>query len=142
MTIRNFIIIFVLFSISANLFAQSTGKNPLRIEIEPIEINGENIEILSKVDPKYKNGNFEDLRKSIFLQLQYPNEDCIEGVTILTFEINESGEIENIIMKRSISDKINSQLLSLIKKYKFEPGKINGINWAFRISIPFRIKLE
>lgn len=92
--------------------------------------------------PKYINGTNDELHQLIYSQLKYPDEGCIEGTTILTFVINKKGKIESTKIYRSISKKIDHQLEELIRKYEFEPGRIDGKVHKFQLAFPFKIQLN
>ena len=118
----------------------------IMVEEEPSEYEEERyICILpneKEILPKYKYGTNEELHKLIYAQLKYPNQGCIHGTTFLAFTVNKEGKVESPEIKRSISSELDEQLIRIIKKYEFEPGKLDGKIGRYQMVFSFKIRLE
>ncbi len=69
-------------------------------------------------------------------------ENGIEGTTIISFEVNPEGSIENIKVARYLCEPCTEEAIrvtKLLKKWK--PGKKRGQLSRFKYSLPYRIKL-
>lgn len=92
--------------------------------------------------PVWKEGTNQELVKHIFRSIKYPNEDCISGVTILQAKIDTFGHVIDAKILRSVSKKIDAQLLGIISNYCFEPGYFRDKKVESFINIPIRISLD
>ncbi len=92
--------------------------------------------------PKYKYGTNKELMEILYSKIQYPIQECIEGTTILQFTIDTLGQVQDPIIRKSISKKIDAQLLEEICNFEFEPGTLRRKKVKTNMNLPFRIKLE
>lgn len=95
-----------------------------------------------EIQPKWVMGTNEQLIKEISSKIKYPIEQCIEGITVLQFTVDTLGQVINPKIKRSISTKIDEQLLNLIYDYEFEAGILVNRKAKFNMYLPIKIKLE
>ena len=104
----------------------------------------ESIELVTPIEiqPKWTLGTNEQLIMEITSKIEYPVEQCIEGITVLQFTVDTLGQVANPKIRRSISKKIDEQLLNLICDYEFEPGILFDRKSNFNMYLPIRIKLE
>ena len=56
-----------------------------------------------EIQPKWIYGTNNQLIQDITSKIKYPNEQCIEGITVLQFIVDTSGQVVNPIIKRSVS---------------------------------------
>lgn len=128
---KKYILIILLTVHFANTSAQKVDSNESTELITPVEIQ-----------PKWTLGTNKELIKEITSKIEYPSEQCIEGITVLQFTVDTTGQVSNPEIKRSISKKIDEQLLRLICDYEFEAGLIVDRKVKFNMYLPIRIKLE
>jgi len=124
-------IIFSICLVFNNVNAQQIDSSTSMELVTPIEIQ-----------PKWIMGTNQQLIKDISSKIKYPTEQCIEGTTVLQFTVDTLGQVINPKIKRSISAKIDKQLLSLICNYEFEPGILVNRKAKFNMYLPINIKLE
>ena len=125
-------ILTILLSFSLNCLLSQTVDSTTMIEfVRPIEVL-----------PEWKNGTNKELIEVITSIIKYPNEQCIEGITILQFMVDTLGHVSDPRIVRSISEKIDSQLLNIICNYEFRPGILIDKKVDFVLNLPIKIKLE
>lgn len=95
--------------------------------------------------PQFPGGD-QKLLEFMAKNTKYPplaRENNVQGVTVVTFLITETGAIENIRMLRSLSDDIDAETIRVIKLMPaFEPGEIDGKKTAVQYNLPFRFSLR
>lgn len=124
-------IIFLICLVFTNINAQQIDSTDSMKFVTPIEIQ-----------PKWVMGTNEQLILDLSSKIKYPTEQCIEGITVLQFTVDTLGQVINPKIKRSISAKIDEQLLNLIYDYEFEPGILVNSMAKFNMYLPIKIKLE
>ena len=92
--------------------------------------------------PKFKYGGNQGLLKTIFTKLVYPKEGCSGSTVVISFIVNKKGLVEQPIIEKSICSQIDEQLLQIISKLEFEPGKIDGEITSMELNLPIRICLR
>jgi len=94
--------------------------------------------------PRFKHGSHQELLKKIMAELRpsYPKEGCFGSIVVISFMVNKKGLVEKPIIKRSICPPIDQQLLQIIEKLEFIPGKIDGEIVAMELHFPIRICLR
>lgn len=119
------------------------------VRIDPLSIsNNLSVEdlkyvFINEVLPKWIGGSNQELVRLIQSQLKYPSEDCIVGITVLSFIVDEMGKVQAPVIRRSISKKIDEQLTRIIQIYRFEPGRaFNGTIVPFQMNFPIKIRLD
>lgn len=88
---------------------------------------------------KWTEGTNQELLAKLWKNITYPSEDCLSGMTVLQITIDTMGVIVNSQIKRSISPKIDRQLLDEIKKYSFEPGYFRSKKTESTLYLPFKL---
>jgi TonB family protein len=95
--------------------------------------------------PQFPGGDMA-LHQFIGNNLIYPvkaQESGIQGRVILQFEIDEKGEIHNIVVVRSISKELDEEAIRILKSMpKWIPGKQRGkaVKVKYTLPISFRLK--
>lgn len=92
--------------------------------------------------PKYKYGTDKAFVQKIYKQLKFPNDQCLEGTTVLSYLVNKEGQVEDAKIVRSISDSIDNQLLRLIYDFEFIPGEFNGKAVPMQMNLPIRLEFK
>jgi TonB family protein len=66
----------------------------------------------------------------------------VAGTVVLTTEISKAGLAEKIVVKRSLDPALDASAVASVKKWRFEPGMIEGapVRVAATIEINFKIK--
>lgn len=94
----------------------------------------------SEVMPKFKNGTMKDFVADVYSQLKYPTDICSsQSLTVISFVINEEGNVESPVIRRSIYKSIDEQLLQIICNYEFIPGTMYGKPVPVNYNLPIRI---
>ncbi len=133
----------ILITVTVFLFAYSCGAQENDTIPEPLFDHLPEEEELMFVDPiqimpKYKFGTNAELLNLIQGQLTYSENECLDGITVLNFTISKEGKVEKPRILRSVSEKIDEQLLTLIVKYEFEPAVYWGKVCEVQFYMPFR----
>ena len=68
--------------------------------------------------------------------------DGTEGRVILEFVVNKSGDVENPVVKKGLSEDLNSAAISAISKIKFEPGLQKEEPVKVLMTLPIIFKLD
>ena len=93
---------------------------------------------------KYLGGQealFNVIRKH-FKVPKYAIENGIEGVILIVFQINKTGKIQNIEVRRKVCDPCAEAALKVVKKLKkWKPAKRRGQLVTVEFSLPLRIQL-
>ena len=124
------LIIQLFFSVNY-LSAQNLDSVDTLLFVTPLEIM-----------PKWTEGTNKELIQKITSNIKYPNEQCVEGTTVLQFKVDTLGQVKEPKIMRSISKEIDEQLLKIIWNYKFESGILIDRKAEFSLNLPIRIKLE
>jgi protein TonB len=94
--------------------------------------------------PRYPNGE-KALRDTFAKYIQYPEyekENKIKGTVIVGFIVTEMGAIENLEIKKGVSEGLDAEALRLIRMIpSFIPGKQQGkpVNVAYVLPILFKL---
>lgn len=104
----------------------------------------ENIVFISRLEiqPKWTEGTNQELIQEIISRVKLPKKKGIKGTTFLQFEVDTTGQVINPLIRRSISKKIDKQLLDLICNYTFEPGVLIDKKVNCILYLPIQINLE
>ena len=103
-------------------------------------------EIVTKPDqnPEFPGG-LQGLMQFLGSNLRYPAvaaKERTEGRVLLKFVVNTKGEVENIIVERSVSPELDAEAIRVVSLLpKFNPGKLNGepVNVWFALPITFKL---
>lgn len=95
--------------------------------------------------PKYPGGDTE-LLKYISENLKYPADAAdnnIEGLVVVRFIIDETGDISDVEVLRSVSVDCDNEAIRVVKNMpKWQPGKHDGKDVAVYYTLPIRYKLQ
>ena len=67
--------------------------------------------LVSKTEPEYS----EDARRA-----------RLQGTVLLRIEVNTRGLAQNIAVRKSLGLGLDDRAIDAVKKWKFNPGKVNG----------------
>ena len=67
--------------------------------------------LLSKTEPEYS----EDARKA-----------RVQGTVVLRIEVNTLGQAQNVSVRQSLGMGLDDRAMEAVRKWKFNPGKVNG----------------
>jgi protein TonB len=76
---------------------------------------------------------------------KYPDEmkrAGVSGVVAVTIVIDEQGEVASAVVAKSTNPEFEAPALAAVKKWKFKPGKKDGVPVKVRVTIPLRFDLE
>lgn len=94
--------------------------------------------------PKFEGGNIDKFRQWVQMRVQYPKElqeKGIGGRVVVSFEVNETGEVTNVKTLATPDRRLSEIVESLVKQSpKWEPGRQRGqlVNVAFTMPIVFQ----
>ena len=98
-----------------------------------------------EIMPKYPGG-LNALSQYLGTHIIYPRKarrKGISGKVILKFVVNESGDIENVEVEKSVSKEIDAEALRVLKKMpKWEPGMHDGKKAKVYYRQPINFKFE
>lgn len=95
-----------------------------------------------EIEPIWAKGTYGEHIRELSSKLIYPDEDCIEGITILKFRVDTCGKVIDPKIIRSISYKIDKQLLEIMVNYEFKPSLLLNKKVEFIVTLPIRIRLN
>ena len=75
----------------------------------------------------------------------YPYEmkrDGITGVVTVGFEVDEQGMVQNPAVIKSTDSRFDQAALDAVKKWKFKPGKKDGVPTKMKVAIPLQFTLN
>ena len=91
-------------------------------------------------------GGVEGLMRYLYQNIQYPPmaaQNNIGGRVVLQFVIDETGQVGDVKVVRSVSEEIDAEAVRVIKSLpKFEPGRQNGEPVAVWYTLPVMFKLQ
>ena len=121
------------------------GEGTAVIPQEPAPIDNE---IFDDVDvsqmPEFPGGG-EELMRYLAQNIQYPKravDGNTEGRVLLGFVVNKEGEIDDVIVIRSVGDGCDEEAVRVIHKMpKWKPGKNNGklVNVFYNLPVTFQL---
>lgn len=94
--------------------------------------------------PEFPGGE-EELLRYLAQNIQYPKravDGNTEGRVLLGFVVNKEGEIDDVIVIRSIGDGCDEEAVRVIHKMpKWKPGKNNGrlVNVFYNLPVTFQL---
>lgn len=92
--------------------------------------------------PKWTNGTNAALIEKITASIIIPNEECLEVVTLLRFKVDTLGQVSAPQILRSVSKKIDEQLLNMICNYEFISATFMGEKVDVLFNLPVRISFK
>ena len=91
-------------------------------------------------------GGVEGLMKYLYQNIQYPPmaaQNNIGGRVVLQFVIDETGQVGDVKVVRSVSEEVDAEAVRVIKSLpNFEPGRQNGEPVAVWYTLPVMFKLQ
>ena len=91
-------------------------------------------------------GGVEGLMRYLYQNIQYPPmaaQNNIGGRVVLQFVIDETGQVGDVKVVRSVSEEIDAEAVRVVKSLpKFEPGRQNGEPVAVWYTLPVMFKLQ
>ena len=94
--------------------------------------------------PKFEGGNIDKFRQWVQMRVQYPKElqeKGIGGRVVVSFEVNEAGEVTNVKTLANPDRRLSEIVEKLVKQSpKWEPGRQRNqlVNVAFTMPIVFQ----
>ena len=124
------------------------AKNNLMANISEAQVTKE-IYQNPDVFPAYGDGNdpLGTLMKDLMRVIKYPqkaHKNGIQGKVVISFVVNEKGEMERFQIKESVNPELDKAALEGIKKLpkKWKPGQMDGkpVDCIFYQSVTFRLQ--
>jgi protein TonB len=75
----------------------------------------------------------------------YPYElkrDGVTGVVSVSFEVDEQGNVQDPAVQKSTNSKFDQPALDAIKKWKFKPGRKDGVPVKMKVAIPLQFTVN
>jgi protein TonB len=75
----------------------------------------------------------------------YPYElkrDGITGVVSVSFEVDEHGNVQDATVQKSTNSKFDQPALDAIRKWKFKPGRKDGVPVKMKVAIPLQFTVS
>ena len=75
----------------------------------------------------------------------YPYElkrDGVTGVVSVAFEVDEQGNVQDPTVQKSTNSKFDQAALDAIKKWKFKPGRRDGVPVKMKVAIPLQFTVN
>lgn len=137
------IFVFSLILFSLNLSAQIKPSNH-----EPVYIRTDTIIIFNspEIMPHFPGGDIE-MMTYIRENLKYPDLDqstfAENSTVVVRFVVRETGEIDNIIIRRPLTKSFETEVIRLIKNMpKWIPAKTKDKNIACYYTLPIQIHFQ
>lgn len=92
------------------------------------------------IDPAKRS--FEKWTKEF---VSYPNQSATEmeeGVVLVSFEIDEYGDMKNIIVESQVSESLNEKAIEMIQEMPIEHLYSNGFIEGTRFLLPIKFNLQ
>ncbi len=127
---------------TAAIFDPKTFVEELKIVREDITFH-----TLPEVMPEFPGGE-NALLKNVISNLAYPQkmkQDKKEGTTIMTFIVDELGQLKHPTIIKSITQEFDQAARDCISKMQhiiWQPGMIDGKPVSVLITLPIKFKLE
>ena len=91
-------------------------------------------------------GGMEGLMRYLQQNVQYPPiavQNNVQGRVILQFVIDETGQVGDVEVVRSVSEEVDAEAVRVVKSMpKFEPGRQNGEPVAVWYTLPIAFKMQ
>ncbi|MBQ5394652.1 MAG: energy transducer TonB, partial [Alistipes sp.] len=90
--------------------------------------------------PKFEGGNIDTFRQWVQMRVQYPKElqeQGIGGRVVVSFEVNEAGEVTNVKTLATPDRRLSEIVENLVKQSpKWEPGRQRGQLVCVKYTLP------
>jgi len=128
-------LIFLIFSVSVNLFSQGDTSGKVEGKVYDVVNKKPSLEGFKRNYEKY-------LRKAI----NYPKEAFInrtEGIVYVSFVVTKEGEVKDVFISRS-NDVFNAEAVKVIQKTsgRWKPGMVNKEPVNTRMVLPVKFKMS
>jgi TonB family protein len=121
------------------------GTVDAKNQTEPLTQNDGEIFTVVEVMPEYPGGNAA-LMSFLGENIKYPEnckEDAIEGTVIISFVINEDGQVSDIEPLRSPDERLTHAAIQTVSKMEdWTPGKQDGKNVKVQYKLPIKYALN
>ena len=110
--------------------------------IQPVKVNEK---VLDGVVEEYAHfpGGQTALEAYLKENVKMPDEECVTGRVIVTFNVGEDGTISDAKVKKSLSPACDKEALRVVNAMpKWHPGKLLGKAHATKYTIPVIFKAE
>lgn len=94
--------------------------------------------IIVETMPVYKDGGEQGMLNFIQKNLQYPENESLNGLVVTSFVIDTTGSVTEPEILRSLSVGADKEALRVIKLLKFYPGMQAGKKVPVRYTLPIR----
>lgn len=124
---------------------KDSGKADTKSQTETLVENDSEIFKVVEVMPEYPGGN-PALMSFLGENIKYPEnckEDAIEGTVIISFIINEDGQVSDIKPLRSPDERLSHSAIETVSKMaNWTPGKQDGKNVKVEYKLPIKYALN
>ena len=116
-------------------------------EQAPEETEPQSKKVYNSVEqmPEFPGGQ-EGLMRYLQQNVQYPPtavQNNVQGRVIVQFIIDETGQVGDVEVVRSVSEEVDAEAVRVIKSMpKFEPGRQNGEPVAVWYTLPIAFKMQ
>lgn len=121
------------------LVAQGCSKRSGEVD------NRNRVETSADVNATYPGGN-EAMFEHIFANLKYPKNEAsegIEGMVVLSFVVEASGEVGNVEVKKSLGKAFDDAAIEVVESFpKWQPSMKDGAAVASELTLPIKFVLE
>lgn len=108
-------------------------------------LSANGVYIIAEKMPEFRGGN-DSLQKYITSNLKYPKtaiENKESGVVYVKFIVEKDGTITNASVVKSLSQKLDSEALRLVKKMpEWKPGSIDSESVRVWVFLPIKFKVD
>ena len=66
----------------------------------------------------------------------------IQGKVVLEATVTENGDVEDVIILKSVNADVDQAAITALKKTKFKPGTMDGQLVKSKVTVPFQFKLN
>lgn len=122
-----------------------SAKQELETKMEEAKSDAdEEVFLIVEQMPKFQGGNIDKFRQWVQMRVQYPKElqeQGISGRVVVSFEVNETGEVTNVKTLATPDRRLSEIVENLVKQSpKWEPGRQRSqlVNVAFTMPIVFQ----
>jgi protein TonB len=140
---KKLIILFVLFILSASIYAQTEEIEI--IEVEEADTTNNDVFTVVEETPSFPGGELK-LYEFLANNMEYPDEAekmGITGIVYVNFIIEQDGSISNARILRDIGGGCGEEVLRVVNSMpKWNPGKQRGKTVRVQYNLPVKFTLE
>jgi len=143
--IRIVLFLFVLLNLNTS-FGQTTKNQYVKFMRNGIELQTNGHDTICIIDPMPEfPGGKEKMTEFLNSNLIYPKKamkDKLEGKVVLSFVVDRTGEIKNIVVLKSVRNDLDKEAIRVVKAMpQWKAGAQNGNPVQVQYSIPITFKL-